>query len=547
MKNDTELLRQYVEESCEKAFTELVREHLNLVYSAALREMNGDTALAEDVSQAVFTQLARKARALLSHPSLAGWLYTSVRHVAANLRRSDQHRQRREREAQSMNELLAEPSPNEAWQQIRPVLDDALHELNDADRAVLVLRFLEDRALSEVGARLGLKENTARMRAERALEKLRGLLARRGITSTASSLSAALAVGVLTPPPAALAATIAGASLASVTAAGSSTLTFIKFMSISKLKAGVIGTLVIAGTALPVWQQSRLTRIQSENEKLRSQIEIAVAPVETKGQPETKSDSAELERLREWQAKTQPELLRLRGMAGVARRANGEAEELRKQLAQQAKEAGSSSLPGPMGDLMKNAMEQQVVGRLARMTTSLHLTPEQAQSAREILMRQAGVMSAGMQQVFSGKFDKDALAKLGKSGGNPEEQIKELLTADQKAAYQNYQQEEATYNARLIANNELIQLQSTLGLTTEQEDRAFAALYEVTFNQLQGNPTQKFASQAEQMQWTLDQKAKALESVLTASQLEAYHQQQAMQAKAMKDILDKMQGSSVAK
>src|SRR5512137_1578667 len=103
MSNDTELLRRYVEERAEGPFTGLVREHLNLVYSAALREMNGDGGLAEDISQAVFTELARKAPRLLGHPSLAGWLYTTVRHLSANLRRAEQHRQRREEEAQSMN------------------------------------------------------------------------------------------------------------------------------------------------------------------------------------------------------------------------------------------------------------------------------------------------------------------------------------------------------------------------------------------------------------------------------------------------------------
>jgi RNA polymerase sigma factor (sigma-70 family) len=202
-----------------------LREHLNPVYSATLRESSGDGAMAEDLSKAVFTQLARKAPGLLAHPSLAGWLYTTVRHLAANLRRADQHRQRREQEAQSMNELLAEDSPNEVWQRIRPVLDEVLHELKGAEREAVVLRFLEERPLREVGARLGLNENAARMRVDRALEKLRGLLARRGITSTASGLAAALAIGILTPAPAALAGTIANTALASGAAAGSATLT----------------------------------------------------------------------------------------------------------------------------------------------------------------------------------------------------------------------------------------------------------------------------------------------------------------------------------
>jgi hypothetical protein len=195
-----------------------------------------------------------------------------------------------------------------------------------------------------------------------------------------------------------------------------------------------------------------------------------------------------------------------------------------------------------MADAMKLAMEQQVDGKLGRLKGSLNLTPEQEQAAREILTRQAQAMSAGMQQAFSGKFDKEELARLGKNAGNPDEQIKALLSPDQKAAYPNYQQEEAAHNARLAANSELMSLQTTVGLTAEQQDRAFAALYEANFNQATGNAKPPLGNQAQVMQWTLDQKAKALEPVLTPAQFASYQQQQAIQAKLAKDIWSKMQG-----
>jgi RNA polymerase sigma factor (sigma-70 family) len=481
MSRDTELLRQYVEEHAESAFTELVREHLDLVYSAALRETNGDGALAEDISQAVFAEPARKARRLLGHPTLAAWLYTTVRHLAANVRRTDQRRRRREEEAGSMKESLSEDSPKEVWEQIRPVLDDALHELNEADRAAVVRRFLEDRPLREIAARLRLTENTARMRVDRALEKLRGLLARRGITSTASGLAAALAIGAVTTAPATLAATVASTALASGAAAGSAALALLETMSTAKLKVSVIGALVVAGVAVPLWQHTRLQRVQAENAQLRAQ----------------------------------------------------------------GADGSTNQAAGPMGELMKHALEQQVAGRVSRMAASLHLTPEQTQAARDILMRQAQAASAGMMQVMSGEFNKDELAKLGR--GNPEEQIKALLTADQRAAYASYQQEEAANNARVMANGELLQMQASLGLSAEQQDRVFAALYEANFNQLSGSATQTFAAPGEQMQWALDQKAKVLESVLTAPQLENYRQQQSAQLKLLKDILGKIEGADKPK
>jgi RNA polymerase sigma factor (sigma-70 family) len=548
MSNDSELLRQYHEERSESAFTQLVREHVNLVYSAALRESNGNEALAEDLSQAVFTELARKSSRLLGHPSLAGWLYTTVRHLAANLRRAD-HRRRR-REVELMNELLSVDTPDQSWLQVRPVLDDALHELKEAERAALVLRFLENRSLQEVGAALGLEENAARMRVDRALDKLRKLLARRGITSTASGLATVFALGAVTPAPEGLAATLASTAVASGGVAGSTTLILAKLMSITKVT--VVGALVVAGIAVPTWQQTRLQKARSETQQqlLATESELGSRLTELTSLSnqvarlrKVEVDQAELVRLKQWQAQTEPELLRLRGMAGVARRANAEAESLRAQLARQATEPATNPVSGAMADAMRLAMEQQVNGRLSRMKSSLSLTPDQEQAARDILARQGQAMAAGMEQAFSGKFDKEELARLGKNAGNPDEQIKAILGPEQQAAFPNYQQEEAAYNARLAANSELLQLQTTLGLTPQQQDGVFAALYDLSFNQMTGNTKPPLGNQAEVMQWTLDQKAKALEPLLTPSQLQNYQQQQQIQAKLAKDILSKMQST----
>jgi hypothetical protein len=385
------------------------------------------------------------------------------------------------------------------------------------------------------------------------VEKMRALLARRGIASTVTGLTAALAIGVVTPAPEALAATIATAALATgAVASPAATLTLIKVMSICKTT--LIGALVVAGVALPAWQQTRLQRVRSQNEQLLAreaelngqQTEIAALRTEVERLRGAGVDQTELARLRQWQAQTEPELLRLRGMAGVARRANAEAETLRGQLARQTSESAANPVSGAMADAMKLVMDQQVEGRLSRLKTSLNLTPEQEESAREILKRQAQAMSAGMQQAFSGKFDKEELARLGKNAGNPDEQIKALLSPDQVAAYPNYQQEEAAYNARMAANGELMSLQA-LGLTQDQQDRAFAALYQANFNQLTGSAKPPPGSQAEMMQWTLDQKAKALASVLTQPQMESYQQQQALQGKLAKDIWSKMQGADGSK
>ena len=334
MSNDTELLRRYVENGSEPAFAELVRKLLNLVYSAALRETQGDTGLAEDVTQAVFHELARKASSLVRHPALSSWLYTSVRLFAANVRRSEQSRQRREQEVFAMSELNENESPESVWQQVRPALDDAMHDLSEKDRTAVILRFFEGRNLSEIGQTLGLRENAARMRVDRALEKLRTLLSKRGITSTSSGLSAALALGAVLPAPSALAAAITISAVASV-ASTSVLITTIQIIAMNKTTIGVISVLLAASAGIPLWQQSRMEQLQRQNTVLQTQVQQIPSLQKEIEQLQQKQGS--LSSVAPMGDKNQAELMKLRGLAGNALRALQEADQLRNQLAKQKK------------------------------------------------------------------------------------------------------------------------------------------------------------------------------------------------------------------
>src|SRR4051812_17406479 len=111
--DDSELLRQYAQNRSEAAFTELVQRHLDVVFSAACRQVGGDVHRAKDVAQMVFADLARKAPALTAHTALVGWLYTSTHFAAAKVRRNEQRRAEREKEAHAMHELL-DPAANHA-------------------------------------------------------------------------------------------------------------------------------------------------------------------------------------------------------------------------------------------------------------------------------------------------------------------------------------------------------------------------------------------------------------------------------------------------
>jgi len=269
MQDDSELLRCYAEEKSEAAFTELVRRHINFVYASALRQAWGNTSLAEDVTQAVFTDLAHKAAALVRHRALVGWLHTATRFSTSKAMRAESRRHAREQEAHAMKERLHESETPADWERLRPVLDGVLGELGDRDRAAILLRFFENKTLAEVGENLSLTETAARSRVDRALEKMRGMLARRGVTSTTAALAIALASQAGVAAPAGLAASVTEAALASATAGG--TVAAATFMSI--IKISIAALMVATGGAGLWWQHQANVHLQKEVASLRAQTQ----------------------------------------------------------------------------------------------------------------------------------------------------------------------------------------------------------------------------------------------------------------------------------
>lgn len=263
MQDDATLLRRYAAERADDAFADLVRRHLDLVYSAALRQVGGDAHLAQDVAQTVFADLARKAGQLARHPVLAGWLYSSTNYAAAKAVRTEQRRRRREHEAGAMNELLHDSAGDEVWAQVRPTLDAAMQGLRAADRDAILLRFFEGRSFAAIGAQLRLSENAARMRVERALEKLRAQLARRGVGSTAAALGAVLATHGVAAAPAGGAAAITTATLAGLAMGGGGT-TVLTLMTANKLPLALAATVLIGGGGALVVQQRDQDALREE-------------------------------------------------------------------------------------------------------------------------------------------------------------------------------------------------------------------------------------------------------------------------------------------
>jgi RNA polymerase sigma factor (sigma-70 family) len=271
MTSDGELLGRYATTQSEDAFAELVRRHLDLVYSAALRQVNDDSHLAQDVAQTVFRDLAGKAAVLSTRETLTGWLYTSTHFAAAKAVRTERRRCAREQEACAMHDSLNAPSPEPDWERLSPVLDEAMHELKASERDVILMRYFENCPLAAIGERLGLGEDAARKRVDRALEKLRVFLSRRGVATTAA-LTSVLSANAVQLAPAGLAATLTTASLTGAVAGSGATLALWHLITMTKLKLGAIGVLVVAGVATPlVIQHQSQARLRDEIHSLQAQ------------------------------------------------------------------------------------------------------------------------------------------------------------------------------------------------------------------------------------------------------------------------------------
>jgi uncharacterized protein (TIGR03435 family) len=251
--SDMDLLRQYAVGNSDAAFAALVSRHINLVYSAALRK-TGNPHAAEEITQAVFIILAQKAGRILDKTILPGWLYQTARLTASSYLRRETRRTRREQEAfmQSESHTVA---PNETWEQLAPLLEDAMGQLGDKDRAAVVLRFFSGKSFAEVATAAGVSENAAKKRVIHALEKLHRYFSKRGVSSTTEIIAGAISANSVQVAPVALAKAVTAVAIAKGAAASGSTLTLIKgalkIMAWTKAKTVIVGSAVVllaAGT-----------------------------------------------------------------------------------------------------------------------------------------------------------------------------------------------------------------------------------------------------------------------------------------------------------
>jgi RNA polymerase sigma factor (sigma-70 family) len=311
---DQQLLRSYAKDRAEDIFAEIVRRHLDLVYSAALRQVQSPQ-LAKDVSQSVFTDLARSAGSLKHDTVLSAWLYEVTRRTAIDVIRKEARRQLREQLYTEMNAINA---TTEDWRNILPHLDDAMAELDSTDRAAVLLRFFENKSLREVGQELGVSDDAAQKRVSRAVERLREYFAKHGVTVGTGGLVALVSANAVQAAPVGLAITVSTAAVLGGSAMATAVVKTIAMTTLQKTL--IVATIAsLAGTGIYEFRQAsnlasevktlrqqqaplaaQLNELQREHEALNSQLAIA------------------LEETKRWKSGgMQAELLKLRSDVGL--------------------------------------------------------------------------------------------------------------------------------------------------------------------------------------------------------------------------------------
>lgn len=262
---DLELLRRYAREHTEDAFAELVRRHLNLVYSAAFRQVRS-SQLAQEVAQTVFCDLARSVGNLAdanarSSLVLSAWLYQVTRRSAIDVVRREARRQLREQIATEMNAMNA---PDANWTDIEPLLDEAVSTLDDTDRAAVLLRYFENKSLREVGQQLGVSDDAAQKRVSRAVERLREFFTKRGVAAGAGGLAVVISANAVQAAPVGLALTISTAAALTGATLATTTVTATKAIAMTTFQKTIVAAAITIVAGVGIYEACQASRRQHE-------------------------------------------------------------------------------------------------------------------------------------------------------------------------------------------------------------------------------------------------------------------------------------------
>jgi len=551
---DSQLLHAYAEHRSEPAFAELVRRHVDFVHSAALR-MVCDAHLAQDVAQGAFVALAKKAGELASHPVLAGWLHRTTQNLAAQAVRTEVRRRIREQEAAAMNESLSDP-PDAAWEDIAPQLDAALGTLSEADRDALLLRYFERQSAQQMAQTLGISDEAAQKRVHRAVERLRDYFSRRNVAIGTSGLIVLLTANAVQAAPAGLVATITATAFAGTTISTTALIAATKTIAMTAIQKTLIAATLAVVAGAGIYEARQTAQLREQNHTLQQQ-QAPLAAQLAKLQGENERLSNQVVQAREAQALSKDqfnELLKLRGKAGVAQADSRELSQLKTTLAQQN---------GKIPDFMTNAIAtglgtaekwklKDAQARLARMKIQLKLTDDQAQAIGDLMQNNIQRQSALSMDMLTGKLTPEDQKAIALGEGNQEADIQTVLTAEQVAAYPDYQHAEKIFAADRAASSEAFQLADNFSLSQEQKAQIQAALYQMNLDETpakavaaaakKGGDLASFSALNLELQKSnLAAKVKILESMLTPEQINTYREEKMnqinLQASALKMFL----------
>ncbi|NOS68501.1 MAG: sigma-70 family RNA polymerase sigma factor [Verrucomicrobia bacterium] len=320
---DLKLLKRYTHDSAEDAFAEIVRRHVDLVHSAALRQVRS-LQLAEEVAQSAFTDLARNAAKLIdttrSTHVLTAWLYQVTRRTAIDVVRREARRQLREQIATEMNAMNA---TTEDWTHIEPILDEAMHELDETDRAAILLRYFKNHDLRTVGATLGISDDAAQKRVSRAVERLREFFAKRGVTVGAGGLAGVISANAVQAAPVGLALAISTASaLTGTTLATTATVTATKAIAMTALQKTIVTATIAALAGAGIYEARQASQLRGQVERLqqtRAPFDEAIKRLE-KERDELTNRLASIQEDNERLNRNTSELLALRSEITLARK-----------------------------------------------------------------------------------------------------------------------------------------------------------------------------------------------------------------------------------
>ncbi len=479
--SDQQLLRDYTGTRSEAAFAELVRRHIDLVYSAAVR-MVRDAHLAEDVTQGTFVALAQNAGPLTDRPALSGWLHRTAQNIASKVVRADVRRRVREQEAAAMNELLATES-DASWEQIAPHLDAALGELGEPDRDAVLLRYFEGKSACEMAEALGISDEAAQKRVSRAVGRLRELFAKRGVAVGASGLVAGISANAVQAAPAGLALTISSSAAAVGGTTLAATATATKAIAMTVLQKTLIAAAIAAAVGTSIYQAHQASTLRSQVQALeQQQAPLADQLTHFKNENERLSNLVAQPK----DSQTLPpaqlnELLRLRGKATAAQQDSRELARLKSTLAQQ-----TGQIPAYLTNAMASGLataanwkRKDALARLSRMKQMLNLSDDQQQAISNIMTNQIQRQSQMMLDMMTGKLTSEQAQAQAGASGDQEAEIKAMLTPEQLAAYPGYVQAEKTTAANNSATSDASQIAANFSLPKDQQETLRGLLYEM--------------------------------------------------------------------